>query len=102
MPRYYFDVNEGETTILEDPEGVELDGIEAALIKAQSALAGMVRDKIPIDSTRRVRLIVVRDETGQTVLRAGVSLVVEIQPEAPHVNPIRQRMALGPSVRRRH
>jgi uncharacterized protein DUF6894 len=102
MPRYYFDVNEGETTILEDPEGVELDGIEAALIKAQSALAGMVRDKIPIDGTRRVRLIVVRDGTGQTVLRAGVSLIVEIQPEAPHVNPIREQMALGPSVRRRH
>ncbi len=44
--RFYFDTDDGKTAI-EDDEGIELDGLEAARIQAQSALADLGRDAVP-------------------------------------------------------
>lgn len=79
MPRYFFDTDDGETPI-EDDEGHDVDGVEAARLQAQSALADMARDAVPGDGPRRTITVRVRDEAGRTVLRATLSLVVEIEP----------------------
>ncbi len=78
MARYFFDTNTGNS-LIEDEEGVELDGTEAARLQAQTALADMARDVVPGDGPRRTITVRVRDETGRTVLRAALSLTVEIE-----------------------
>jgi len=75
MPRYYFDVHDGET-FTRDDEGVELDGIEAAKAEASKTLPEIACGTKP-DGNRRDYTIEVRDETGRPVLRAGLSFFVE-------------------------
>ena len=43
MPRYFFDVNDGEDTFI-DNAGIELSDMEAAIREARRALADMIRD----------------------------------------------------------
>ncbi len=78
MPRYFFDTHDGET-LSGDQAGVECDGVEAARIEAQNALADLVRDVTP-DGKQRTIALRVRDETGRTVVRAAVSILVEVEP----------------------
>ncbi len=81
MPRYYFDTHDGDT-FFEDDEGQDLDRIEEVRLQAQSGLADKARDVVPGNGPERTMTVRVRDETGKTVLRAGLSFIVEIQPEA--------------------
>ncbi len=78
MPRYFFDTNDGKT-LIEDDEGHELDGVDVARFQAQSALADMARDVVPGDGPERTITVRVRDETGKIVVRAALSLIVEIE-----------------------
>jgi hypothetical protein len=45
MPRYYFDVREGDD-VTSDDEGLELSGIEAAWVEAAHSLADILRDAV--------------------------------------------------------
>lgn len=79
MPRYYFDTDDGDT-FLEDDEGQELNGIEEARLQSQTGLADIARDVVPGDGPKRTMTVRVRDDTGKTVLRAALSLIVKIEP----------------------
>ncbi|HEX2555747.1 MAG TPA: hypothetical protein VHL98_18765 [Microvirga sp.] len=76
MPLYFFDTHDG-STFLEDQEGIELDGFEAARLQAQEGLADMARDIIPGDGPERTMTVAVRDREGRTILRAMLTLNVE-------------------------
>jgi hypothetical protein len=81
MPRYFFDTYDGDRFI-PDHEGLELRDLTAAEREAKKALPDMARDALP-DGDERTLIISVRNEAGQVVLRAALSLVVENLPEVP-------------------
>lgn len=73
--RYFFDVHDGEVSTIDDT-GLELDGLEAAQNEAVRCLPGLATDALP-DGTERTFTVVVREEGGEPVLKASLSLVVE-------------------------
>jgi hypothetical protein len=75
MPRYYFDIYDGEN-LIRDEIGVQLDDTDAAQQEAVRALPTIARDCLP-DGTQRDFVIEVRDETKRPILRAKLSLTVE-------------------------
>jgi hypothetical protein len=79
--RYYFDVDDG-ASIAKDKEGLALDGLESVHQEVLRALPEVVRGLLP-DDERRDFVIEVKDETGQTVLRAKLSLTVELLKNLP-------------------
>lgn len=79
MPRFYFDTHDGDR-LTEDDEGLDLDGIEQARKEAIRALPDLVRDTLP-NGDRRDFAVTVRDERGQPVLTATLSLRVETRTE---------------------
>ena len=46
MPRYYFDIRENDTLVV-DEEGLELPDLRAAEIEAAASLGHMARDALP-------------------------------------------------------
>jgi hypothetical protein len=72
MPHSYFDTHDGETFI-SDEVGLELDGIEAAHV----ALCNVMSDVVTVSDQRAV-FVRVRDDVDDVVLKAGLSLVVEM------------------------
>ena len=76
MPRFYFDVRDGEY-VQKDDQGVELYGIQDAKDHALRALPDIARDEMP-DRNRREFVIEVKDENGRAVLTARLSLTVDI------------------------
>jgi hypothetical protein len=80
MPLYFFDTDDGRMPITDD-EGLELEGVQAARLQAQSALADIARDVVPGDGFHRTMTARVRDETGRTVLRATLVLTIEMEPD---------------------
>jgi hypothetical protein len=81
VPRYFFDTYNGDRLIT-DPDGIELQSLEQVKIEAQRVLPDLARDALP-DGDQKTFLVSVRDEAGQVVLRAALSLIVEITPENP-------------------
>jgi len=81
MPRYFFDTYDGNLFI-PDESGLELDDLDAVSAEAQKTLPDMARDELP-DGNQRIFIISVRDEAGQVVLRAALSLIVEYNPGNP-------------------
>ena len=53
-----------------------MEGSDAAKLEAEKALREMAWDKLP-GGDQRTFIVSVRDEAGQVVLRAALSLVVE-------------------------
>ncbi len=84
MPRYFFDIHDG-ARFTADETGVELDGIEAARQEASRALGELVREILP-DGDQREILIEVKDEAGQRVLVAKLSVSIE-RTELPGFSP---------------
>ncbi|WP_247514067.1 hypothetical protein [Bradyrhizobium sp. 157] len=83
MPRYYFDVREGDDVISDD-EGLELSGIEAAWVEAVHSLADILRDGVRArgqGADHRIA-IEVRDGTGP-VLAVKVTFEAEWHAIAP-------------------
>ena len=62
MPRYYFDIRDGEA-IAADEEGLELPDLKAAEIEAAQSLAHMARD-MPPGTERHHMAIEVRTDDG--------------------------------------
>jgi hypothetical protein len=75
MPRFYFDVDDGETIVMDDV-GLDLDGFQQAQGEAVKALPTIAKDCLP-DGTRREFVVTVRNEVHRQVLRAKLSLTVE-------------------------
>ncbi len=75
MPRYFFDTFDGER-LIPDELGLEVQDLSAAKAQAQRALPDLAREALP-DSNHRTFVISVRDEAGNVMLRAALSLVVE-------------------------
>ncbi|MBQ0819705.1 hypothetical protein KBI52_05660 [Microvirga sp. HBU67558] len=73
MPRFYFDVWEG-AECMPDPEGLELDSLEAAEHEATQTVLTLGRDWLPRAWEVRVE---VRDEQSQMRLTLRVTLTVE-------------------------
>lgn len=80
MPRYFFDTFDGDRLIA-DSEGIELPDLEQVKAEAQRALPDLARDGLP-DGDQKTFIVSVRDGTGQVVLRAALSLIVETASES--------------------
>ena len=75
MPRYYFDIYDGEQS-LTDEDGMVLDDVEASKVEVRQVLAGLARDIVRKGSHQSFA-VNVRNEAGQIVLRGILSLVIE-------------------------
>ena len=75
MPRFFFDVYDGENCT-RDSTGVELDNSHAAQQEAIRTLPAVAKDALP-DGTQRDFVIEVRDEAKRLILRAKLALTVE-------------------------
>jgi hypothetical protein len=75
MPRFFFDIHDGEA-FTPDGEGLELDDLGAAKAEAKKTLPEIVKDELP-DGDRRDFTVDVKDAAGQIVWRVTLSLVVE-------------------------
>ena len=80
MPRYFFDTYDG-SRFVPDPEGIDLDSLDMAKAEAQRALPDLARDAIP-SNDQNTFIVSVRDQAGQVVLRAALTLIIEIVPES--------------------
>ena len=78
MPRYFIDADDGEYPH-RDEDGHELPSDEAARAAALDALPDMARDKLP-DGDHRTFAATVRDERGDVVYRATLTLRGEWAP----------------------
>jgi len=85
MPRYFFDIHDGARSTTDDT-GVELDGLEAARQEAARTLGEIARDILP-DGDRQEVVIEVKDEAGQRVLVAKLSVSIELT-ELPGFSPV--------------
>ena len=75
MPRFYFDIHDGEA-FTPDREGLDLEDLEAAKEEAKKTLPDIVKDKLP-DGDRRDFTVDVKNVARQIVRRITLSLVVE-------------------------
>jgi hypothetical protein len=75
MPRYFFDVDDGESRTRDD-YGLELHDLEEVRKKAVSILPDVAREELP-DGDRRVFVCQARDESGTVLFMATLSLVAE-------------------------
>jgi hypothetical protein len=75
LPRYFFDTYDGHQ-LVSDSEGIELKDVETAKAEAQKALPDLARDALPAGD-QNTFIVSVRDEAGQVVLRAALTLIVE-------------------------
>jgi hypothetical protein len=80
MPRFLCDTYDGQF-LARDDLGQELEDLEAARALAQAALPEMAKDELP-DGDQRVFMVSVRDEAGQVVVRAALSLVLDYPSQA--------------------
>jgi hypothetical protein len=75
MPRFFFDIHDGEA-FTPDRQGLDLDDLGAAKAEAKKTLSEIVKDEMP-DGDRRDFTIDVKDAAGQIALRVTLLLVVE-------------------------
>ena len=75
MPRFFFDIHDGEN-FKPDRQGVELEDLEAAKDEAKKTLSEIVKGEMP-DGDRRDFTVDVKNVAGQIVWRVTLSLVVE-------------------------
>ena len=75
MPRYFFDIDDGDRRTLDD-EGFDLPGLQEARDEAIRVLPDIARDVLP-DGDHRNFVVTVRAEGGLPVFRATLSLVAK-------------------------
>jgi hypothetical protein len=85
MPRFFFDIHDGED-FTPDRDGLDLDDLEAAKAEAKRTLPEIVKDEMP-DGDRRDFTVGVKDATGQLVWRVTLSLVVESPTQSTATRP---------------
>ncbi|ANY85331.1 hypothetical protein BB934_45040 (plasmid) [Microvirga ossetica] len=75
MPRFFFDIHDGEG-FTPDRQGVDLENLEVAKEEARKALRDIIWDELPAGD-RRDFTVDVKNTAGEIVWRATLSLVVE-------------------------
>jgi hypothetical protein len=75
VPRFYFDIHDGER-FTPDDEGLVLPDAQAARDRAVSTLPDIARDVMP-DGAKRDFVVTMRDESGTAIFRASLSLQTE-------------------------
>ena len=75
MPRFFFDIHDGED-FTPDRQGVDLDDLDAAKDEARKALRDVIWDELPVGD-RRDFTVDVKNTAGEIVWRVTLSLVVE-------------------------
>ncbi len=75
MPRYFFDIDDGDTST-EDDEGVEFSDLQEARDRAIGVLPNIARDILP-DGDRRDFVITVKDACGKPIFRATLAFQAE-------------------------
>ena len=75
MPRFFFDIHDGED-FTPDRQGVDLDDLDAAQDEARKALRDVIWDELPAGD-RRDFTVDVKNTAGEIVWRVTLSLVVE-------------------------
>ncbi|MBJ3785498.1 DUF6894 family protein [Devosia sediminis] len=66
MPRYYFDIHDGERLAV-DHVGTELDDLSSARDEATRTLSEIGAEEIPRDGPHREFAIAVRDDSGNVL-----------------------------------
>jgi len=66
MPRFYFNVREGDN-LYRDPQGQELSGYEAARTEALSSSREIIAERILHGGSINSRVIEITDETGAVI-----------------------------------
>jgi hypothetical protein len=74
VPRFYFDMREGDR-FTRDETGIELGSLDAAEYEAARGAAEIGRDQLPKGDARDIT-IEVRDEHGQQVVTVRVSMEI--------------------------
>jgi hypothetical protein len=85
VPRFYFDVWEGDRHIRDDT-GLELDSLDAAEGAAAEGAAEIGRDYLPKGNARDVT-VEVRNEQGRQIVSVRVSIEVHREELAPVYDP---------------
>jgi hypothetical protein len=75
MPRYFFDICDGDQLLLHDEEGTDLPDVKAARDDVLRLLPELIKARLPTDEHRQL-VVTVRDETAAAILRASLSLDV--------------------------
>ena len=71
MPRYFFDIHDGQT--LRDEEGTVLPGPEEAARHAKKILPGIAAHEVPKDGEHQAFSVLVTDEDGHPIYSAAVT-----------------------------
>jgi hypothetical protein len=74
VPRFYFDVREGDS-FTRDTDGLEFNSLNAAEHEAARAAAEIGQEDLPKGKAREVT-VEVRDEHGQQMLTVAVAMTV--------------------------
>ncbi|WP_093567454.1 hypothetical protein [Methylobacterium sp. 174MFSha1.1] len=72
MPRYYFDVHDGQY-LTRDEVGMECRDSDAIRAEAMAALPATARDVVPREGDRQALTILVRNTSNLTVLTATLT-----------------------------
>jgi hypothetical protein len=75
MPRFYFDISDGERA-QRDADGMEMADLKEARNKALETLGEMARDELP-DGDHRKFAIRIRDASGKARLLTSLTLRIE-------------------------
>ncbi len=81
MPRFYFDVREGQLFV-HDQDGLEFPSLDEAEQEAIEAAASIGKDRLPRSDTRGVT-VEVRNERRQRVLTVTLALDIKRVHPAP-------------------
>jgi uncharacterized membrane protein len=74
VPRFYFDVREGDSFTRND-DGLEFDSLDEAAAEAANSAAEIGRDRLPEGQAPEI-MVEVRDEHGERVLTVTVSMII--------------------------
>ena len=78
MPRYYFDVRDGESVSTDD-EGIELRALEGAWMEAARSAAELAKDRLPARLFRgdQQMTVDIRDACGPVM---AISVTFRVEP----------------------
>ena len=71
MPRFFFDVSDGES-LTRDEIGLELHDLDRVRTEAIKALPDIAREALP-DGDERILVVQARDEGGRAIFRATLN-----------------------------
>ncbi|HEY8577972.1 MAG TPA: hypothetical protein VIL88_16720 [Devosia sp.] len=72
MPRYYFDVRDGDGAFI-DEVGVDLPNMDSAVKEARKALADMVRDALREEEGSEISILVRDGADGPILITVSLS-----------------------------